>query len=65
MLRFIHKGQALPANTHYIVMNLSFKKLHKFNNEANTEKLKGKKSYISLFHQQMLIRVTILTSEQV
>ena len=37
MLRFIHKRQASPANTHKPVMNISIKKLNKFNNEANTE----------------------------
>ena len=36
MLRFIHNKQALPA------VNISIKKLNKFNNEANREKLKGK-----------------------
>ena len=46
-------------------MNLSFKKLNKLNNKPNTDKLKGKNSYISLFYQQMLIRVTVLISEQV
>ena len=41
MLRFIHKKQASPANTHKPVMNISIKKLNKFNNEANTEKNEG------------------------
>ena len=37
ILKFIHKRQASPANTHKPVMNILIKKLNKFNNEANIE----------------------------
>ena len=37
VLKFIHKRQASLANTHKPVMNISIKKLNKFNNESNTE----------------------------
>ena len=37
MLRFIHKRQASPADTHKKAMNISIKQLNKLKNEANTE----------------------------
>ena len=37
MLKFTHKRQALPAYKHKPLMNISFKKLNKLNNEANTK----------------------------
>ena len=46
ILKFIHKRQASLAYKHKPEMNISFKKLNKMNNEANTE-LKGEKCHIS------------------
>ena len=38
VLKFIHKGQALPVNTHQLVINFSFNKLNKFKYEAKYRK---------------------------
>ena len=46
-------------------MKLPFKKQNMLNNKANIDKLKGKESYITLFHQKMYIRVTVPIPEQV